>query len=122
MPETTIRLRWDEKGLDRVNAAFSQEAVHVRATFELGDHAWHASFKVKSDCSQDTVSLALQVFGGVFQAVYEFLAVREPEMLVFVTDRADLAAHYRSHLEAERAKIEALGYTIDLPALTLRQS
>lgn len=122
MTEHTIRLRWEEKGLDRVNASFSLNAIHVRATFELGDHAWHASFKVKSDCSQDTVSLALQVFGGVFQAVYEFLAVREPGMLVFVTDRADLAAHYRSHLDAERARIEGLGYLIDLPALTLRQA
>ena len=116
-----VRLRWDQKGLDRVDAAFSVGSVAVRANFELGDHAWHASFKVKSDSAYDTISLAFHVFSGVFQAVREFLAVREPEALVFATDREELAEIYRTYLENERKAIEGSGYSLDLVTLTLRR-
>lgn len=117
-----VRLRWEQKGLDRVDAAFSIGTVAVRATFELGDHAWHASFKVKSDCAGDTLALAFHVFGGVFQAVHEFLVVREPEALVFATDKEELAQVYRAYLGGERLTIEGLGYSLDLAALAIRQS
>lgn len=117
-----VRLRWDEKGLDRVDAAFVAGDLSVRATFELGDHAWHASFRVKSDSAQDTISLAKEAFVGVFQAVWEFVTVREPQVLVFVTDRPELAQLYRTQLLRDQMRLEAMGYSLDSRSLTLRRS
>ncbi len=114
-----VRLRWEDKGLDRVDAAFQTESIAVRVTFELGDHGWHCGFKVKSDNPKDTVVYAFQVFGGVFQAVQDFLMIREPAAVIFSTTKPQLAVIYRSYLSRHRDWIEGRGYRLDLEAMTL---
>lgn len=50
----------------------------------------------------------------MFQAVEEFIALREPEAIVFATKRDKLAA-IQTYLRKESSKLESLGYQLEGP-------
>ncbi len=56
---------------------------------------------------------AFHIFNGVFQAVEEFISVRQPEVLVFATKREELADIYDLYLRREQEKIIGLGYQLE---------
>ena len=58
---------------------------------------------------------AFSIFNGVFQAVREFVGVREPDTLVFATKRDELASIYQTYLRRESATLEELGYQLEGP-------
>src|SRR5581483_2869415 len=55
------------------------------------------------------------IFNGVFEAVHEFITVREPDKLVFATKRDELASIYQTYLRRESAALDELGYKLEGP-------
>jgi hypothetical protein len=58
--------------------------------------------------------MALRVFSGVFQAVKEFLEVRQPEKLVFASNE-DLGHLFETYLEKQGTSLHGLGYKMQEP-------
>jgi len=61
------------------------------------------------------VQSSFEIFNGVFQAVEEFIEVREPERMVFATKRDKLAGIYQTYLRKESSKLEDVGYRLEGP-------
>ena len=61
------------------------------------------------------VHSAFEIFNGVFQAVEELIAVKEPETLEFATKRDRLASVYQTYLRKESTTLERLGYRLEGP-------
>jgi hypothetical protein len=61
------------------------------------------------------VHSAFEIFNGVFQAVSEFLNVRQPEFLMFATKKDRLANIYQTYLRRESSTLEELGYKLEGP-------
>lgn len=109
-----VQLNWDLRGLSRVTAAFTVSSLKVQVTFELREpsRAWYVSSDVQRGEASERTQLAFHVFNGVFQAVREFIEIREPEMLVFATKREELAGIYQTYLRREQSTLHALGYEL----------
>ena len=58
---------------------------------------------------------ALRVFSGVFQAVREFLIVRQPERLLLPSEYESLACLYQGYLERQNTELHTMGYTVEEP-------
>lgn len=112
---STVDLTWEISGSKRAVAAFSVESISVQVLFEQqeADAAWRVSFDVKPGEVVQAVHSAFHIFNGVFQAVREFLEVRQPELVVFATKRNALANIYQVYLRREQAEIERLGYRLE---------
>lgn len=80
-----------------------------------GNEPWHVIFEVDQSDSTAAVHAAFEIFNGVFQAVEEFIDVREPETVVFATKRDKLAGIYQTYLRKESATLEKLGYKLEEP-------
>ena len=114
---STVNLTWNLSGSNRATASFSVESVAVQVRFEQEElgAAWNISFDVERGELRQAVHLSFHIFNGVFQAVREFLEVRQPELLVFATKREALADIYQTYLRRERSTIERLGYQLEGP-------
>jgi hypothetical protein len=115
--ESSVPLRWDHARASVVPARFSVDSVTVTVNFERrrADGPWHVVFEVDRGQGTELVYSAFAIFNGVFQAVEEFISVREPETVVFATKRDDLAGIYRSYLRKEARKLAELGYRLEGP-------
>ena len=111
------RLIWDLRGRSLATATFSVDGVKVAVSFEQRetDGPWHVSFEVDQGDRTAVAHSAFEIFNGVFQAVEEFIGVREPETVVFATKRDKLAGIYRTYLRKESATLEKLGYELEGP-------
>ena len=108
--ESMASLTWDLAD-GRVLAYFSVEDVRVQVQFEeRSPGEWTVSFELLT--ALPSVYLAFHVFNGVFQAVEEFVSVRNPDRVVFVSKRDDMAHIYETYLRRERSRIEQLGYSL----------
>jgi hypothetical protein len=76
---------------------------------------WHVVFEVDQSNVTAAVHSAFEIFNGVFQAVEEFLDVREPHEVVFATKRDKLAGIYQTYLRKESPTLEKLGYKLEGP-------
>ena len=112
---SNVPLTWDLSGLSRAVASFTVDSVKATVTFERRETGgpWHVTFEVAKGDSTEAVRSAFAIFNGVFQAVAEFIEVREPETLVFATKRDELANIYQTYLRKWSARIEELGYRLD---------
>ena len=72
---------------------------------------WTVSFELVTT-PKSMAYLAFHTFNGVFQAMEESVSVRNPDALVFVTKRADLAHIYEVFLRRERDRIAESGYKL----------
>ena len=93
------------------------DAIKVTVSLEQRktDGPWHVVFEVDQSDSTAAVHSAFEIFNGVFQAVEEFINVREPEAVVFATKRDKLAGIYQTYLRKESATFEKLGYRLEGP-------
>src|SRR5262249_12989476 len=112
-----VELIWNLAGRNCATASFSVDLVKVRVTFEHREEAgpWHVLFEVEKAESTKVATKAFAIFNGVFQAVREFVEVREPELLVFVAKEDDLASIYQTYLRRESDRLEEMGYRLDGP-------
>ena len=114
---SNVPLTWDVSGVSRAVASFTVDSVESTVAFERRGSGgpWHVTFEVAKGDSTEAVRSAFAIFNGVFQAVGEFIEVREPETLVFATKRAELANIYQTYLRKWSARTEDLGYRLDGP-------
>jgi hypothetical protein len=114
---SSARLVWDYPRRSHAAAAFSVDGINVTVSFDLYQKApkrdtngpWHVVFEVDQSDSTAAVHSSFEIFNGVFQAVEEFIEVREPETVVFATKRDKLAGIYQTYLRKESTTLEKLG-------------
>ena len=114
---SNLPLTWDLAGQSHATASFSEGSVTVVVSLEQQEPQgpWHVTFEVEKGEKTDVAYSAFSIFNGVFQAVQEFVEVREPELLVFATKRDELAGIYQTYLRREAATLERLGYQLEGP-------
>jgi hypothetical protein len=114
---SNAKLAWDYPRRSHATAAFSVDGIKVIVSFEQRETngPWHVVFEVEQSESTAAVHSSFEIFNGVFQAVEEFIEVREPEAIVFVTKRDKLAGIYQMYLRKESTKLEKLGYKLEGP-------
>jgi hypothetical protein len=110
-------LTWDLTRLSRVTASFVVDSVNVVVSFERreGTGPWYVAFEVDRGERTAIAHSAFAIFNGVLQVTEEFLAVREPEIVVFATKRDELAGIYQTYLRREAQTIAKLGYKLEGP-------
>ena len=113
---SNVPLTWDLSGVSRTVASFTVDlSVKATVTFERHAGPWPSYLRSRKGDSTE-IAQAFAIWGtGVFQAVAEFIEVREPETLVFATKRDELANIYQTYLRKWSARIEELGYRLDGP-------
>jgi hypothetical protein len=111
---------WTYPDTSRAIAHFSAGVVEVEVAFEESGQRWHVGFKVDGAANEVAYS-ALEIFSGVFEAVLQFVTVREPQTIVFATDRPDLAEIYQTYLHKESKRFVASGYHVDGQHRVLRR-
>jgi hypothetical protein len=104
-------LRWNTSAQD-VSASFTVGSVNVRVTFELIDGYWRVLFEADRAIAAEQLTDVLAIFNGVFQASEEFIEVREPDALVFVSKRPELTGIYGKYLKREELQLKKLGYEL----------
>ena len=114
---SNARLTWDLAHPARAIATFTVDSVRVTVSFEQREPAepWQVIFEVDKGEKTEVAYSAFSIFNGVFQAVQEFVEVREPETVVFATKRDELAGIYQTYLRKESATLEKLGYRLESP-------
>jgi hypothetical protein len=114
---SNVELTWNFSPPGRATASFTVDSVKVVVSFEqrAAGGSWHVVFEVERGDRTEVVYSAFSIFNGVFQAVQEFMEVREPESVVFATKRDALAGIYETYLWKEAATLERLGYVLEGP-------
>ena len=108
---SVVDLTWDLAD-GRVLARFGVEDLLVEVQFEERvPGEWTIAFELVTT-PKSLAYLAFHMFNGVFQAVEEFVSVRNPDAVVFVAKRADLAHIYEIFLHREQHRIADLGYKL----------
>ncbi len=115
-----IAIFWTYPDTEKALARFTTGAVSVVVSLRRDGRSWQMSFTVEGEANEVAYS-ALEIFNGAFEALAQFLAVREPMTVLFATDRADLAGIYRTYLEKESKRLTALGYRLDSEHRVLRR-
>jgi hypothetical protein len=114
---SNAKLVWDYPRHSHATATFGVDGIQVIVSFEQREATgpWHVVFEVDQSDSTAAVHSSFEIFNGVFQAVEEFIEVREPETMVFATKRDKLAGIYQTYLRKESSKLEKLGYRLGGP-------
>jgi hypothetical protein len=60
--------------------------------------------------ASENIHASIRVFSGVFQAVREFLEVRQPERLVFASKEEALGHLYEEYLQRQDTSLRQMGY------------
>ena len=108
------KLMWDYPRRSLATATFGVDGIKIIVSFEQRetDGSWHVVFEVDLSDGTAAVHSSFEIFNGVFQAVEEFIEVREPETLVFATKRDKLAGIYQTYLRKESSRLIQLGYRV----------
>jgi hypothetical protein len=117
--DSSAAIAWDVKSKGRVAAHFSSKHVQVTVTFlDTGDGSWRVGFEVERSSPEvgaREIAPALRILSGVFQAVREFLEVRQPQRLVFASKDDDLARLYDTYLQKQDTALKQMGYEVAPP-------
>ncbi len=107
------RLTWTTAGVGAVLATFTHNGFLVTTTFaKISEDEWQVGFATAPDFVSGTAALisSVRVLSGVFQAVHEFLEVRQPARLVFASKQEALGNLYETYLERQDTALKQLGY------------
>ncbi len=121
-PDWRAKLLWpvgqDANGTGLAQARFELARVRVEATFtEAGPNEWRVAFEAASQgTASENIHASIRIFSGVFQAVREFLEVRQPERLVFASSEEYLGQLYEEYLQRQDTPLRQLGYRMVHPA------
>ncbi|MBC7926984.1 MAG: hypothetical protein H7039_15150, partial [Bryobacteraceae bacterium] len=85
--ESAVDLYWDYAREGLVTARFGvKDGTAVTVTFEsFAEAGWRTGFIVEKGDVAQVVFSAFAIFNGVMQALAEFLAVRQPQIVVLVS-------------------------------------
>jgi hypothetical protein len=112
--DSNTKLTWTTGAAGQAVARFDVSGVQVDTVFtETGRNEWRIAFEAVSAASAlENIQASIRVFGGVFQAVREFLEVRQPEKLVFASKEEGLAHLYEEYLHRQDTILRQLGYRV----------
>jgi hypothetical protein len=113
---SNVPLTWNLAGRNHATPSFAIDSVKMIVSFEQRETngPWRVLFEVDKGDKTEVACLAFSIFNGVFQAVEEFVGVREPETILFATKREELAVHH-TYLRRESVTLEQLGYRLEGP-------
>lgn len=107
------RLTWNLTSTTEATASFVQNDDRITITFtQTSTTEWRAAFDVaqSTQTSSGLVRSSIRIFSGVFQAVEEFLTIRQPERLVFASKEEGLGRLYEAYLFRQDTTLHTLGY------------
>jgi len=104
---------WAYPKTSSAKATFETGAINVCVTLEQHEPGpWYVSMEVAGDATEVAHSTDA-IFEGVFQAVQDFMQVREPETIVFTAKRDELADVYGKYLKDRVKMLARMGYRSD---------
>jgi hypothetical protein len=110
--DSDAELTWLTEGPGQTIARFEASGARIDTTFtETAKNEWRVAFDVVSKASpSENIHASIRVFSGVFQAVREFLEVRQPQRLVFASKEEALGRLYEEYLQRQDSPLRQLGY------------
>jgi len=117
--DSQARLTWNLISPAEVAACFVHDGDQVTVQFvETVPGEWRASFDVASGAkfTSEKARSSIRIFAGVFQAVEEFLTIRQPERLVFASKEEGLGRLYEAYLSRQDSNLRSLGYRAEQTA------
>ncbi len=111
--DSNTPLIWFTEGLDKVFARFAVGDSRVEVVFTATEpRAWRVGFDVISNIRLSTAAMpeSIRILSGVFQAVHEFLEIRQPERLVFAAKAEAMGEIYQTYLARQHTALSELGY------------
>jgi hypothetical protein len=115
--DSNTELTWATGGSGEAIARFEVSGARVATTFtQTEENHWRVGFEVTSKASaSENIHASIRIFSGVFQAVREFLEVRQPEELVFASKEEGLGRLYEEYLQRQDTPLRQLGYRMVAP-------
>ncbi len=109
---------WNLASPSEAHASFTLHGDRITVSFlQTVPAEWRVAFEVAKSrqSSSDLVRSSIGIFSGVFQAVEEFLTVRQPEHLVFTSKEEGLGRLYEAYLSRQDTNLRNLGYQAEHP-------
>lgn len=115
--DSDAELTWLTGGGGQAIARFDVSGARIDTTFtETAKNEWRVALDVTSKASaSENIHTSIRVFSGVFQAVREFLEVRQPQRLVFASKEEALGRLYEEYLQRQDTPLRQLGYRMVSP-------
>jgi hypothetical protein len=115
--DSNTELAWTTRGAGQTVARFEVSGTRVETTFtETRKNEWRVGFEAASSATaSESIHASISVFSGVFQAVREFLEVRQPERLVFASKEEALGHLYEEYLQRQGTSLRQMGYCMVPP-------
>jgi hypothetical protein len=115
--DSDTELIWATGGSGEAIARFEIAGTCVDTTFaETRENHWRVGFDVISKASaSENIHASICIFSGVFQAVREFLEVRQPQELVFASKEEGLGRLYEEYLQRQDTPLRQIGYRMVAP-------
>ena len=111
--DSSTRITWTTAGVSTAIATFTHNGLLVTTTFaKVDEEEWQVGFAISPEMqSANTIAQSsIRIFSGVFQAVREFLEVRQPIRLVFASKDEALRSLCETYLERQNTELKQLGY------------
>jgi hypothetical protein len=109
---------WDLTSPTGAQASFTLHSDRISVAFiEIVPGQWRVGFEIakSSQSSSDLVRSSIAIFSGVFEAVEEFLTIRQPERLVLTSKEEGLGRLYEAYLSRQDTNLPSLGYRSEPP-------
>ena len=115
--DSDTELVWTTQGAGQTVARFEVSGTRVETTFtEIRKNEWRVGFEAASNATaSENIHASIRIFSGVFQAVREFLEVRQPERLVFASKEEALGHLYEEYLQRQDTSLRQMGYRMFPP-------
>ena len=111
--DSKTMITWTTQGISTAIATFGHHEFLVVTTFSrISEQEWQVGFVVspETQSTNTAVQSSIRIFSGVFQAVREFLEVRQPMRLVFASKNEALGGLYETYLERQDTTLRQMGY------------
>ena len=111
--DSSTKITWATRGLRTALASFTYRDLLVTVTFaQVNGEEWQVGFDVAPDSASVNAGVhnSIRIFSGVFQAVREFLEVRQPARLVFASKQEALGHLYETYMQRQDTELAQLGY------------
>ena len=116
--DSNTEILWSTDGPDVAIATFRVNNTKVVTTFSrTGTEEWQVGFDVQAGAqtANEITQSSIRIFSGVFQAVREFLEVRQPMQLVFASKNEALGELYEAYLKRQGTALQEMGYQMASP-------
>ena len=115
--DSNTQLVWSAEGSGVAIAGFEVAGTRVEIKFEeTSVNEWRVGFEAFSNAStSENIHASIRIFSGVFQAVREFLEVRQPQELVFASKEEALGHLCEEYLQRQDTPLRKMGYRMVEP-------